>query len=247
MKKPLFIIALLVFFAGCNKELPPDDYGDLRSFLPPDSSEVEVFTIGTTSEMNDIIMRFQRAIQSNQDWWLSYTREHLNEKSGGKPLPYHENMGITKDEYKLMQSQDNLVLMNVGKERLVAHKTDDGKVIIQGSGQLEKMKDITINLNTMELITPFGKASNPTQYNPQPEQKLTGPCGGYSWRESSITEQTWKDASPNELVENFKDIRFYICKIEGKRKGLINYKVKITENGVGIENFDLFAQYYIDR
>lgn len=81
------------------------------------------------------------SITNNLDWYLKYAEEEIIPK---KTFPYHQNLGITKEEYDFMIDKiDNAEYIN----------TKDGKLFKKKDHEIQILSDENLNLiKIFELI-----------------------------------------------------------------------------------------------
>lgn len=81
----LFLIVLPTFSQELDQYLPKSGviHGD-------------VMAIGTSPEMESLAQKIQAAAATNPGWFAQYAAQH----QGSGVLPYHENLGVSKEEYQ---------------------------------------------------------------------------------------------------------------------------------------------------
>ena len=93
----------------------------------------EINDIELPQEYIIIAQKYQRSISANKEWFEKYINEHKE----GEGLLYHENLGITKEEYEKMKTMDTAhKQLNIISEQPVAVNKDDGLLTFAGISDL---------------------------------------------------------------------------------------------------------------
>ena len=78
-----------------------------KNLLPKNKQDVEILGYQAANEqLEKIYIKIQKAIQKNPEWY----KEHLKNQTPGKPMSYHKNFGITKEEYKFFNDNTHFIM-----------------------------------------------------------------------------------------------------------------------------------------
>jgi hypothetical protein len=73
---------------------------DLKSLLSEGNMSFEIMDkVRQSPRQIELTQKFQEAIREKYDWFLEYS----SNIESGKPMPYHENLGLTENEYSELQ------------------------------------------------------------------------------------------------------------------------------------------------
>src|SRR5689334_17788979 len=67
----------------------------LADVLPSGRWEIEPMTVQFSDRAEELTLKFQAAVATNQDWFL----EHVKQAKPGQPLDYDPRLGVTKEEW----------------------------------------------------------------------------------------------------------------------------------------------------
>src|SRR5690606_29376422 len=102
MKKITLINLLLLLFFSLHalaqdaRETLAINYID--GLLRPGNHKVEILEKDIPADLRRIVLQYRQAVADNMQWFNTYSQEN----KGTDPLPYHENFGISADEYNRM-------------------------------------------------------------------------------------------------------------------------------------------------
>jgi hypothetical protein len=102
------------------------------------------------ADMASIILRFNNAIASNQQWFLDYKSKN----GDGKTLPYDEKFGITPEEYRRLQHLESFPpqLVPVDSQRVEVIRANGYIRFKCDSGNGKLLDYLEINLTGRQLI-----------------------------------------------------------------------------------------------
>ena len=212
MKAMFKLVLLVIFFSSicfaANKEIKES----ILSLLPIGESTVSIMEIGLpeeeAKEMNELSAKIKKGMLSNYNWYLKYLKE--NE---GKTLPYHPNLGVTKEEYsKYLDLINSLRLIKKGEGKIQINKDIKENITITAKSGVSLMDKIKINFKDNTVTTEYGTCIFKSIISASESQKVTEKWNGYSWRLIDI--------------EKFKSIEFSLGKIEDKNEVIIYYDIK---------------------
>lgn len=177
-----------------------------------------VMELITSSEAIELTKKMQQSIANHQEWFKTY----IQARQPGQPLPYHSNLGITKQEYqKYLSIAQNIGLHQIGTIELKFEQRKDGAI------EIHAPKTSPINgivINNEAALTPFGKAMTITVINNQDNNAPTGPWQGLQWK---LLEFNEKEANQKNLDSlKGKEVKFAAGKLMRSDDGIIYYSVR---------------------
>ena len=83
-----------------------DERSKSLAAIQPGVYDAEVLRVRSDEQTEEIAKRFMSAIRNKNDWFQDYVKTNASVKGG---LPYHENFGVTREEYlRFQQSKKTL-------------------------------------------------------------------------------------------------------------------------------------------
>ena len=232
------ILASFNIFAQTKvlKEISGNVVEDLIVMLPDGTVTAEVMdSIHHDPQKIMIIRKYQAAIQANKDWYLDYCKISIP----GKPLPWHQNMGITEPEYVEMNDYiSNIEAIPSTSEKVQIFNTN-AVIHFSAVGKCALLNNFAISLERKAVR--FGK--NVMTFTDSIQVKndrnaLRSAWTGYSWK--------FEDPAPGdpEYVNKIEEqnIKFYqFTKGILEKTGKIFMQIKGSEIREGFRevNFDL--------
>jgi hypothetical protein len=117
----------------------------LASMIPPGTYRADTFTLGISSELAGVQQRFAETIARKQQWLQQYLGT-LNLQPG-QPLPYHEEMGVTRAEYEaLVKAYTNPAIVPLETTHIDV-QCSDGTTHFVAKPPHESLDQITIALD----------------------------------------------------------------------------------------------------
>lgn len=208
-----FLLLVLIFSDPGHAEK------DWNQYIPVMGQIIhaDIMEIQSSGELEKLAEKLQEGLKKNPEWALEY----MKSAPKGHPLPYHENLGLTKQEYtkmmKLSQTEGSLSLKKSETLDITFEALKDGRIKIVTN------KDSALNnviLSEKEAETSFGNLTDVSDINNQNPNAITGPWKGIKWSKNTFDEQTMSGET----------IQFCIGKLtESKNKGIIYYDGKILK------------------
>ena len=167
---------------------------DLISLIPIGKVTVEVLGDEIASpRKTELLTKFQLGISKNYEWFIEYLGKYPN---GG--MPYHENLGLTKEEYlelQKLQEHNELITNNIFIVEIT--KTDDIITFSTNSEKLKPLNSLTIELNANKVSLEKNKLDylNATVITDE-RNAFQSKWRGYNWRFENpkvMNENTFKD------------------------------------------------------
>jgi hypothetical protein len=191
----------------------------LKQILTPRDVEAEILGINASDEFNRIQSIFIASTKAKADWFLSYMKTVAQP---GEPLPYHQDFGISKEEYEKYLSeikQHKFEPVGMGRLRFIA--TSDGTTRIESVEGLRELDGLVFDLKHQRVETQWGTITldNPVHTD---ENAALGSWIGFSGRQQSgeIESGAWRL------------LKFYIGRQTQSPHNIVCLSVRVAENGV---------------
>lgn len=213
-----------------------DVFDQVNSLLASKNTKADVMdAIDQTPREQELTYKFQLAAQNNREWFVNY----ISKLETGKPIPYHKNFGMSKEEYKEFQS-----IMDKSKTKIISSGkyqmeilNDGNQITFKAKGKLELLNSFKFNLisnklfyNDTELVY-TGEAKIISEDN-----ALQSKWSGYNWSFEKDTKTMDLSNLENLSATLYK---FTLGVIEKTGKTFLHIKSKKVEKGVMLENIDL--------
>jgi hypothetical protein len=228
--------ALLMLYLSAAAASAQPALGDaFRELLPIGSVELSVLGVAADPEMEEIAARVQAGFAENPEWAAQYLQE-IATLAPGEIAPYHENLGISEEEYELLLSAaDNPQVTSIGSLELQISQVDRGLRIV--APHVEALGEIIVDLPAVGVQTADGYLNDCREVLPDQENAAIGRWSGVSCRLEQV----------NPLLGDARDVRFSVGRIQQSNGLYIGYRSQIMENGVLIQNVQLNLRKDEDR
>jgi len=204
-----------------SKYLPTDDFvkGSAGMVVPP-------------VEIEEYIIKVQEGAQKDPEWFIRFSKE----SQPGVPLPYHEKLGLTKEEYKdYIATWDKRVFQEVEPVALRLEKSSDGNWMIRASGSGFPISSLRYNEKTKELSSPNGILKQIDDIAGD-KDSILGAWKGQEWMHESET-------TISKTIENFA-----IGKTDDKPVGYMIYRIReLSSEGRSIYDKRIVIQFPIAK
>jgi hypothetical protein len=204
------------------------------SLLKKDNYTAEFLDFEYSKDITEISMRFQRSVMEKKEWFEQYSRNY----KAGQGLPYHENFGITKEEYQRIADLDktppsivvrSTAFLKVNRSANVfSFNVSDNEIKFLESLKIDFRNEVLIFLNDTIPIKNEINAPASTPF---------GEWHGYSWQKESPTLGENDEIKFDSLVAKIIEIDF--GKIKKNNKTLLRLKYKSVDKGTVKANLDL--------
>ncbi len=189
------------------------------SYFPTNTPvKARVMTLASSPEENEIARKLHAGLAKNQQWFATY----MKELQPGQEMPYHENFGISKNEYlKYIRLIAHQKMTQTGTVDIIFQQEKDGTIKIK-TKQKSPINGLIINQSS--VITPFGKT---TQYSPTHNantRSATGQWKGIEWSLDEFDERLLEKHGFDKMVG--KDIKLAVGTLEKSGEGILSYTVK---------------------
>lgn len=243
MDKILLFIILILTISNCycqddNLGFDPEDNipTELSGLLKDGLSSVDLIDEYKQSPRQaELMVKFQKGIQNNYEWFA----ENMQKVAPGQPMPYHPNLGLSKEEYEELQVLiKNFEITSSGSEDVEIIKSDS-IISFKANGKLKILDAVRINLEKNEIIigeytlTYSGPANIDNDKN-----GLKSKWKGHNW-----AYEFPKDLSVDKIkdIDNLiaKNYKFTIGKLEKNGKTFMQIKGLEINKGVKEVQFDI--------
>ncbi len=207
-----YLIPVLLFISIISQAQTGKDEKAAMKFadkvLTTGMHHFSVLDIDASDDYKALLLRFQKAVSENKDWFINYTKEHAKEKS----LPYDKRLGLSESEYQQMTKLilDKQKFKVVKKVELEIIKRD-GMIQFKGEYPFVFFDKIVFNLNSPKLF--IGEQTIP--YYMSIDSKTNSSIGewkGYGWK--------WEEGSAENAFDqhlNYSLVQISVGKtLDGK-------------------------------
>jgi hypothetical protein len=206
----LFLV-LSFSIAGCAGNTAPKDW---TQYIPVTAKPIQadIMEIGATEEFQKLALKLQEALKKHPQWSLKF----VSSTPKGQPLPYHENLGLTRQEHARMQelAQGGLSIRKIGTIDITFQPLADGRM------KIVTKEDSALNnlvISPEKVNTSWGDLTAVKDIHNQDPKAPTGPWKGIKWATNTMNKQTMEG----------QIIQFCIGKCDNKDQGIIYYDGKI--------------------
>ncbi|MGG3927358.1 hypothetical protein ABET51_15425 [Metabacillus fastidiosus] len=237
MKKiTVFMILSLLLLAGCNnstdtaketvKEATASEQKQQKStveeevhqnpimdYVKEGEVNADIMTIGMEPEKSKeamvIATKMQASLAEKREWFTNY----MSQVKEGEVMPYHPNLGITKEEYQfLLDSEKDMKLVKKGETPITV--TREGNLLTLKATNTTAIKTLTIDLKANTVKTDYGILSYDGEIEASDEQVVTGPWSGHSWNLKEGNLNQIEDINNMDENTEMKNIDFSIGKLK---------------------------------
>jgi len=244
MRQILFLFALTIFLASCinsqTKNIKPQLTGDIKSdlssLIPKGSHTVEIMDgVSENPRQKALTLKFREAINRNYEWFVEY----MKTVPEGKPMPYHSNLGLTKQEYEeLMGYMNNVEVLSTGKEVITIEYKGD-IIVFNSQGKLSAFDSLKIDTKTNSVFFGQYKMMFSDSVNVKDDKNgLRSQWKGYTWK-----FEMPGDLGPDDLKDlrnlKMKQYELTVGRLEKNDKTYLSLKGREIENGAKLVDFEL--------
>ncbi|MDA8975321.1 hypothetical protein N9F50_01910 [Akkermansiaceae bacterium] len=212
-----FIVSLSIWvgftLGAAAQDSPPKVLGD---YLKKDEvAKGAVVVVVPPEEIQPYIEKVKAASVANQDWFVEYSAK----ATPGVPLPFHENLGLSKEEYaKYLELWDQRDFKTVQEVAIRLEKLGDQWMIRVG-GVGAKIALLRYNEQTDSFKSPNGAMKRIEDIKADPASIMRG-WTGHEWK----FEETGALGTTKE--------NFAIGKTEDQKHGLLIYRLQdVSKDG----------------
>ncbi|KXY46800.1 hypothetical protein [Bacillus mycoides] len=182
-KKLVYILFISLFIVGCQSETSKAN--SVEEYIPSRLMNAEVtadimtleFPYGIKEKLEKIGNKMSTSITNNLDWYFKYAEEMMPNGN----LPYHENFGITKEEYDFMIDEMNKAKYVNTSDGKIFFKKKGHEIQIRSDEHLKLVENISIDTEKNVIKTAFGECEYDGEIQASDGQKLISPWNGKRW------------------------------------------------------------------
>ncbi len=209
------------------------------SLLKKNEIDVEILDFAFSPDVQDILLRFQKAMAENKEWAQEYFSKNYKK---GEGLPYNEKFGISKEEYQkikdIEKSPPSVVVKN--SVPIKVNRTANRVTFVTAHEEIKFIELLKIDLRNQIMsfnndTTPFSNEIN------APASTPFGEWHGYAWKKETSNLGENDDLEIDKLISKIVEIDFGKVKLNGK--SLLRIKYKDVDKGQVKANLDV--AYYI--
>jgi len=248
MRRTYYILTFFVFWTtvgisqttNLQNPLMGDIQSDLKVLLPSGIVKADIMDgVLQSPRQVELTKKFKSAIRENYDWFLEYRKTIPK----GEPMPYHSNLGLTKDEYtELAGFMDNIEVVSTGNENIVIEATTDC-IRFKSHNRLAMFDSLTIDLkNNIATFRQYRMPFADTVDITTEKNGLKSEWRGYIWNfesSGSIGVGDFKDVSTLNLVQ----YKLTVGRLEKNGRTYISLKGKEVKDGIKTIDFELPVQF----
>lgn len=205
------------------------------SYFPANRTiKAKVMELAASKDSLLIAQRAQQGVSAHKEWFQEYIKQWQ-----GKPLPYHVNFGISKEEYETLLDQKDTKLRENGTLDLEFKAEKNGDIVINTK------PDSPINgliIKQDSVTTPLGIATQLTSINNQDKNSLTGPWSGMQWSFSDFDDKKMEKTNLNEIKG--KQVKLAVGKLTTTGEGILYYDVKDIDKPKNKQTIFSYIIYY---
>lgn len=213
-----------ITLAALAQDTPPKVLGD---YLKKDEiAKGAIVVVVPPEEIQPYIEKVKAASVANSDWFTEYSAK----ASSGIPLPYHENLGLSKEEYAMYLELWNQRDFKAVQEVAIRLEKLGDQWMVRVGGAGAKIALLRYNVETDSFKSPNGSLKRIEDIKADPSSIMRG-WTGHEWKYE-------ESGSLGTTKENFA-----IGKTEDKKHGLLIYRLQ----DVGIDGRPLYDQSVLIR
>jgi len=143
-----------------------DFVGSIMTDLPP---EMRI-------RSDEIISKLKASLDEHQEWYMEYVSKYV-----GEDFPYHENFGVTEEEYEFIFAlEDNMSLIEIETITGSFEDLGDGKLVLECEN-LKYLDGLVFDLEKNVITAEYGEFVYDHAIEASEEQKVLGPLNGGTW------------------------------------------------------------------
>lgn len=147
------IAACFILVLGCKPETPtnPNKHpvltgnitADVNNLLPEGEITVDVMDgIKRDMRLAELQTKYQQGAREHYDWYVEYIKNY----NLGEPIPYHENFGMTTEEFQERQDRINkITFYSTGLQKIQIIK-ENGIIRFKADKKLKNFENVRFNL-----------------------------------------------------------------------------------------------------
>jgi hypothetical protein len=223
-----------------NPETAPDS---VAIWLAPGNYTAQIMTGNTGGQrVEELSMKMMASIQANQEWYLEFAKTI---PKGGK-MPYHENIGLTREEYdELIDIYDNIQAASAGEEDFKIYEAN-GQLKFDADGQvLMGLTMLIYDKNSNSFYMDIDGELSPPMTLTEPvfvDSENNGPYSKWHAHRWTLEDGVPTDEEVKQLT-SFDELNFskYTVTVGRTEQGKIvfNFKIQMVSQGQQLANNEL--------
>lgn len=223
---PVFAVSVLLVSAKASAE---DEVPEILAahFVKDQTVSGEVGAIMPPEEINKYIAKVKAASKANPEWYAAYAKE----AKPGIPLPWHENLGLTKEDYEdylALWDQRKFKAMQQVVIRLEEPKPGEWMIRVSGVGMTISL--LRYNPKTGNFKSPNGELKRIEDIDAD-ERSILGAWTGKEWRYENNSE--FISTKENLALGSYKDGKY----------GLLIYRLQESTAGRRLADKSLVIRF----
>lgn len=175
-----FLCTLILLTATLHAEVPKVFQGLFEEEVPV---RANIGIVMPPPEIEKFIAKVEAAARKNPEWFEEYSKS----AKAGIPLAYHENLGLTKDEYnEYIVLWDKRTFKSTEEVMLILRKTFDDTWTFTASGEAGAISTLRYNPETDTFRSPSGTLERLEDIKAD-EKSILGAWSGKEWRFQETT------------------------------------------------------------
>jgi hypothetical protein len=179
-------------------------------FVPDKMVKAEIVTVVPPPEIDKYIAKVEAAARKDPEWFKQYAKD----APSGVPLPYHEKLGLTKDEYdKYLELWSKREFRSEAEVMLMLRETKPGEWVITATGPASRVSTLRYFSDKDVFKSPNGALERIEDIDAS-ENSILGKWKGHEWRYLGKTD-----------ISTTKE-NIAIGKMANGKYGLIVYRIQ---------------------
>ena len=172
----------------------------LAAYLAKDKTvSGEVGAMMPPEEINKYIAKVQAAAKANPEWYAEYSKE----AKSGIPLPWHENLGLSKEDYEdYLKLWDQRQFKAMQQVVIRLEEPNPGEWMIRVSGVGMTISLLRYNPETGNFKSPNGELERIDDIDAE-ERSILGAWAGKEWR--YVNNSEFISTKENLALGSYKD------------------------------------------
>lgn len=238
------IVLTLIVAGGISLPAKAGNSRDLAAYInaliPSGEVSINLMEIGLSptdsARYTELNNKIKKSVAEHQEWFQKFLQENVDVS----PLPYHENLGLTEDEYKEILTLNDKAKMHKKSDGKIQIVKDGTKIRITGIAGVNVLTNLVIDLANNTIETQYGICKSTGALVMFDEQSPTGPWSGYVW--NLPKSETKPATSPNQpTTQVLTSIAVYIGQLDQTKETIIYVDTKITENQTSTKKYEIIT------
>ena len=230
MKPPFALLALAFVCTATAADETPKFFAGLLKKDTPIKGQIGV--VVSPPEIDKYLAKVETAVRKDKQWFVEFTAT----TKPGLPLPYHEKLGLTKEEYaeylKLWNQREFKPMEEV---MLLLRKSSSNTWTVTATGKASTLSTLRFDPKKDVFLSPNGELKRIEDIKSDPASIL----GEWSGQE-------WKFEEKTSLGKTKENVAF--GKYADGKYGLIIYRVQeMSEAGTRLLDKSLMVRFAISK